>query len=165
VCYFNYQLKNESDLLLNKYRDQTPPSTPQRVQEAARQNERDQRVLDSPEQRRIPQDPPPIPRFTHLPANLAQQLAELPPLRQRGRRRQAPDSIVPAPVPAPAFALAPAFTPAPAPAPYHYEHLPDHLAQQLAALPSFPQRGRIRRGYSRNIPVLPHVCFFIFIFI
>ena len=39
------------------YRDQTPPNTPQRVRTAARQSERDNRTLDSPEHRRIPNQP------------------------------------------------------------------------------------------------------------
>jgi hypothetical protein len=202
------------DLKLNKYnltfeyRDNTPPSTPERVRAAAQQYERDQRVMDSPEQRRIPHPPPPfpmvppmvpppIPQFSHLPANLQQQLAALPPLnpvrggrgRGRGRGRGAP--VVPAS--APAFALAPAFELAPAPAPVpvpipapvpapsttHYQHLPPHLAQQLATLPSLPQlpqRGRVRRSNNRNTPApllfeeiavqhaaLPHVCFSFFL--
>jgi hypothetical protein len=155
--------------LIFNYRDNnTPPSTPERVRAAAQQNEREQRVLDSPEHHRTPhhiritrnnnQIPPALPQFTYLPANLAEQFAALPPLnpvgqrgRGRGRGRQAP---------APAFGLAPAFqlapaaapaapaAPAPAPATLNYQYLPAHLAQQLAALPSLPQRGRVRR----NIP-------------
>jgi hypothetical protein len=39
------------------YRAETPPNTPQRAHAAARQNERNNRNLDSPEQRRIPQQP------------------------------------------------------------------------------------------------------------
>jgi hypothetical protein len=39
------------------YRAETPPNTPQRARATARQNERNNRNLDSPEQRRIPQQP------------------------------------------------------------------------------------------------------------
>ena len=110
---------------------------------------------------------------------MVQQLTALPPLnpvgqRRRGRGRGAP--IVPDP--APAFALAPAFelAPAPAPAPSitHYQHLPAHLAQQLAALPALPQRGRIQRNTLAPAPApapfpeimaqyaaLPPVCLFL----
>ena len=119
--------------------------------------------------------PPPIPQFTHLPANLAQQFAALPPLnpvRQRGRGRGA--TIIPAPAPvlplAPAFELAPA--PAPGPSTTRYQHLPANLAQQLADLPALPQRGRIRRNTPAPAPVpfeeimaqyaaLPPVCLFL----
>jgi hypothetical protein len=122
--------------------------------------------------------PPPIPQFSNLPANLAQQLAALPPLnpvgqsrRGRGRERQASN------VPAPALELAPAFefAPAPAAATRHYLNLPPNLAQQLAELPPLPQRGRVRRNISAPTPApapvqfeeimaqyaaLPPVCFF-----
>jgi hypothetical protein len=161
--------------LIFNYRDNTPPTTPQRVIATAQQAERDQRVLESPEIHRTPHHvritrlgplnppppfdniippavPPPNPQFPHLPPNLLQQLAALPPLnpvrqRGRGRGRQAPI------VPVPAFALAPAFELAPAAAASttHYQNLRDDLAQRLAELPSLPQipqRGRSRR----NIP-------------
>ena len=123
--------------------------------------------------------PPPIPQFTHLPANLAQQFVALPPLnpvRQRGRGRGRGTPIVPDPAPAfalaPAFELAPALAPAPAPATTHYQHLPANLAQQLAALPALPQRGRIRRNTPAAAPApfeeimaqyaaLPPVCLFL----
>ena len=134
--------------------------------------------------------PPPIPQFTHLPANLAQQFVALPPLnpvRQRGRGRGRGTPIVPDPAPAfalaPAFELAPAPAPAPAPATTHYQHLPANLAQQLAALPALPQipqRGRVTRNIPAPAPALapapfeeimaqyaalPPVCFFIIIFL
>ena len=81
-------------MILN-YRDNSPLTTPQRVTAAARQTERDQRILESPEIHRTrlgppppfannniipPVVPPPIQQFPHLPANLAQQLVALPPL-------------------------------------------------------------------------------------
>jgi hypothetical protein len=184
--------------LIINYRDNTPPSTPEHVRAAAQQNERDQRVLDSPEHRTShhvcmtrlgppipdtvipPVIPPAIPQFSNLPANLAQQLADLPPLnpvrqrgrgRGRGRGRQAP--IVPEPEPA-AFGLAPAFELAPAPAASttNYPHLPGPLGQQLAQLPPLlPPRGRVRRNIPAPAPppfeeimaryaALPPVCYF-----
>ena len=156
------------------YRDQTPPSTPStpqlfRDREAGLQNERDQRVLDSPENRRVPEhlplpvnnDPvvPPLhPQYHYLPANLAEQWANLQPLIPVGqrRRRQAPD--------------------VPAPAPAQYQYIPAYLAQQVAALAPLQQRGR-GRGRRRDNPApapapvafgdlanqvaaLPPVCFF-----
>ena len=36
------------------YRPETPPTTPQRARATARRNERNDRILDSPEHRRIP---------------------------------------------------------------------------------------------------------------
>ena len=36
-----------------KYRPETPPNTPQRARAAARQNEHDQRNLDSPECKKV----------------------------------------------------------------------------------------------------------------
>ncbi|KAJ6585803.1 hypothetical protein B0H19DRAFT_1059994 [Mycena capillaripes] len=40
--------------------DQTPPNTPQRARIASQRNERDNRVLDSPQHHRVPQNPPRI---------------------------------------------------------------------------------------------------------
>jgi hypothetical protein len=67
----------------------TPPKSPQRSQQAARQLERNSRTLGSPENCRTPAAPP-VPslrpptlngqEYHHLPANLAAQLAALPPL-------------------------------------------------------------------------------------
>jgi hypothetical protein len=45
-----------------KCRSETPPNTPQRARAAARQNERDNRNLNSPQHRRIPQPGP-----SHIP--------------------------------------------------------------------------------------------------
>jgi hypothetical protein len=160
---------------LGYIRDPTPPTTPERVRNVAQRNERDQRVLDSPEHHRTPHHvriarlgvsvppipppvfmpppiaPPPAPLYSHLPAHLAEQYAALPPLNPR---RQA----LVAPVPAPQ--LAPAFIPAPAPAPapvMRYQHLPADLAQRVAALPPLIQPGRGRgRGRGRvNNPTMP----------
>jgi hypothetical protein len=39
------------------YRAETPPNTPQRARATARENDRNNRNLDSPEQRRIPHNP------------------------------------------------------------------------------------------------------------
>ena len=58
---------------------------------------------------------PEPPAYQHLPAHLAQALAQLPPLH-RGRGRNQPAMPV-------------------------YQHLPAHLAQAVAALPPLPARG------------------------
>jgi len=105
-----------------RYRNQTPPTTPQRVRSSAQQDERDQRFLDSPVRHRTPHHvrmaqlgaavppipapvfvappvvPPPAPLYRHLPAHLAQQLAALPPMNPvyQGRRQL---SAAPAPAP------------------------------------------------------------------
>ena len=103
-------------------------TTPERVRTEAQRNERDQRVLDSPEHHRTPHQvrierlgasvppirppifmpqappivPPPAPVYSNLPAHLAQQYAALPPLQPR---RQA--SVAPVPPLQPAPPLAP----------------------------------------------------------
>jgi hypothetical protein len=81
----------------------TPLTSPQRHQHAGRHQERLERVVGSPEQRRVPAPPPltfsisaPMPGpsvpvagpsvYRHLPAHLAAQLAALPPLPQPSRR-------------------------------------------------------------------------------
>ena len=76
----------------------TPPTSPQRSQHAARQAERDSRLMGSPENRRTPAAPtlPPMPpmrpatfngrQYSHLPAELADQLAALLPLPTPQRR-------------------------------------------------------------------------------
>jgi hypothetical protein len=70
----------------------TPLTSPQLSQQAARLEERNQRIIGSPEQRRIPTAPPgPVTfngqTFHHLPSNLAAQLAALPPIPNRRLRR------------------------------------------------------------------------------
>jgi hypothetical protein len=130
------------------FRDQTPPTTPERVRTAAQQEERNQRVLDSPENRRTPHPAivsnnhfvvppvaaPSVPVYSHLPPHLAQALANLPPLNppaQRGRRRHVTTSIP---------TLAPAFD----------------LAQRVANLP--PLNPPVQRGRRRQVTA-PAVCF------
>ena len=65
----------------------TPPTSPQRFQQATRHQERSQRLMLSPEQRRIPATSAPLPlpafsgqTYTHLPSDLAARIAALPPL-------------------------------------------------------------------------------------
>ncbi len=78
----------------------TPPTSPQRYQQAARDQERNQHLIGSPEQRRTPANPsrPPSPppvivgghELRHLPFDLRLQLANIPPhqpLPTRGRGR------------------------------------------------------------------------------
>ena len=107
------------------FRDQTPPTTPDRVRSSAQQNERDQRFLDSPIHHRTPYRvrmaqlgdavppipapvfvappvvPPPAPVYSHLPGFLTERYAALPPLVQhgRGRGRGRGRGIVAAPLP------------------------------------------------------------------
>jgi hypothetical protein len=71
----------------------TPPTSPQLAQEAACHQEHNLYTIGSPEQRRTPArpsalPPPALPTFHgqtyhHLPADLAAQLAALPPLPSR----------------------------------------------------------------------------------
>ena len=165
------------------YRDQTPPSTPERVRDAARRDdhERRQRVMESPQNRRVPE---PFPVNNDLldrqfnyprPADLQQMVANLPPLNPVGQRRRGRQVPVD-----PALALGPPFAPAPAPAPAQYRYINADLAQQVAALPPLQQRGRGRgrgrRGdnpapapapvafgdLANQVAALPPVCFFFF---
>src|SRR5277367_1626206 len=93
---------------------ETPPNTPQRARALARQNERTNRTMDSPELRRTPQNPGPPP---HPPIAPLQFHIPIPP---------APPVPANAPVPDDPFAPAPV---------QQYQHLPQHLAQQLLNLP------------------------------
>ena len=119
--------------------NETPPTTPERTRTAAQQEERNQRIMNSPEQHRIPDrsfppapvyvPPPPAPApapiattsYNNLPPDLAQQLANLPDFPKPGRHGR-PRKNIHAP------ALAPA--PAPAPAPLSFAQ----LTAQYAAL-------------------------------
>ena len=116
--------------------NQTPPITPERFRTAAQQEERNQRFMGSPEQRRIPdQQPPPPPpppaaapistiSYNNHPPDLVQQLENLPDFPKPGRRG----------------------APAPAPAPLTIEQ----LTAQHAALPALQP---VRHGRPRkNIP-------------
>ena len=138
---------------MGNIRDQTPPTTPERVRNEAQRNERDQRVLESPEYHRSPHQvrmarlgasvppppfdvPPPAPVYRNLPPDLARMYAALPPLQPTRRASVAPQ-------------LAPAFVPLPPVT--HYQHLSSDLAQQLAALPPLIPQGRGRgRGRGRG---------------
>ena len=84
----------------------TPPTSPQRHQEAARQAERSNRIMASPEQRRTPAGPstsaappPPITQASsggpitfgqqtrsYLPSNLVSMLQNLPPMPPAPKR-------------------------------------------------------------------------------
>ena len=141
--------------------DQSPPPSPQQSQARGRRNERDHRILESPTRRRIAPPSglaPPAPlRFQNLPAHLAQQLAALPPLpaaSHRGQNRV----LIPASIPAHVAQQLTALTTAPAPAPAfasvsvpatnRYQHLPNNLAQQLAALPPLRQPAIVCIGFN-----------------
>jgi len=100
----------------------TPPTSPQRHQQATRNQECTLRQIGSPEQRRIPAVPPHPPAaapvtvhgqtYTHLPANLAAQAAAIPPhpnpisSRRRGRAPPQPFPLPPPPPPPPISAVA-----------------------------------------------------------
>ena len=148
---------------MGNIKDQTPLTTPERVWSEAQRNERDQRVLESPEYHRTPHQvqiawlhasvppvpplpppnvPPPAPVYRNLPPDLARMYAALPPLQPTRRASVAPQ-------------LAPPFVPLPVPAPApvtHYQHLSSDLAQQLAALPPLIPQGRGRRN-NTAVPV------------
>ena len=150
-------------LLLINYRDPTPLSTPEHVRDAVQQDDHEERkrLMESPQNCRVPDSLPVNQQFNYLhPANLAQMRDNLPPLIPvgwRGRWRQPPAD------------------PAPAPAPLQYQYISADLAQKVAALPPFQQRGRGRcRRCDNRAPApapvnfeeiavqyaaLPHVCF------
>jgi hypothetical protein len=163
-----------------KYRPETPPNTPQRARSAARQNERENRNLDSPEHRRTPhhsgpaQIPPlqlPIPPAPPVPGNATvpddpfgpppapiqfdgRQYRHLPQhLAQQIQNLPAAGHSVPVSVKALEylFSLSENFKP-------RYPNLPLHLAQQLAALPALPSPQR-RRGRGIHVaPAVPVSC-------
>jgi hypothetical protein len=164
---------------------ETPPNTPQRARIYSRQTERNNRIMDSPQNRRTPAQHPvphiqplqynqplqpappdvadpfgvPVARqYNHLPAHLAQQLAALQPLppNPASRQREQPrNASFPPPVPI----LQPPLPP-PIPVAHQYNHLPPHLAQQLANLPPVHQPRR-RARYNAlppaplPVPILP----------
>ena len=124
-------------------RPETPPNTPQRARAAARQNERDNRNLDSPQHRRTPHHAGP---------------PQIPPLQYN-------NLTIPQALPFPGNAIIPddPFAPPPPPPVQQYQHLPQHLAQQLQNLPPLaPARGR-GRGHGHLVPVSVQV-HFIYIF-
>jgi hypothetical protein len=76
----------------------TPPTSPQLAQQAARHEERNLRIMGSPEQRRTPAGPSTSaaatgPVYHHLPADLAAQLAALPPMPARPSRQSTRPSV------------------------------------------------------------------------
>src|SRR6266436_7316934 len=89
----------------------SPPTSPQRHQQAARNQERNQRLIGSPEQRRtpaIPSHPPPLPplivngrELNHLPLDLRMQMINVPPHPPLRRRGHAPPQPFPLPLPLP----------------------------------------------------------------
>ncbi|KAG5633386.1 hypothetical protein H0H81_008243, partial [Sphagnurus paluster] len=123
------------------------------AQALARQTDRDERTLDEPARRRIPQY-----QYQNLPPHLAQAYAALPPLNPLAP----PPAIFHPPPPPPQLLTLHV--------PTAHQNLPAHLAQAYAALPPLipprnalplpppvPSRGRGRgRGRSRFIlPPLP----------
>ena len=116
------------------YRPETPPNTPQWARAAARQNEHNNRTLDSPQHHRAPHQPV-QPHIEPLHFNDV-------PMPHLGGNPIVPDDP---------FAL-----PGPIPGPAHfngqqYGHLPQHLAQQLQNLPALPPVRR--RGHGHVPPV------------
>lgn len=159
-------------LKLSFIRPETPPNTPQRVRIAHQQNERNARVLDSPQQQRVPRVTPGAIHFPNQqPANL--NAGPIPFALGPGNAApiNVPAAVPNIPMPAPAVPLPvpvpniPAHIPAPVPnvpddpfAPIpgnvqvqfggiQYNHLPAALAQQMAAIP--PALPPARRGRGR----------------
>jgi hypothetical protein len=102
----------------------TPPTSPQRHQQAARNQERNQRLIGSPEQRRtptiplrlpVPPNPPPVivegRELNHLPFELRMQMVGIPPHQPIRRRGHAPPRPFPIPPPLPP----PSYPPPPPP--------------------------------------------------
>ena len=135
----------------------TPPTSPQRHQEAARHTERSARLMASPEQRRTPAGPsaasisapppPPVAEtstrepYRHLPLNLAAQWAALPPLLSAPSTGPSTTSTSALPPPP----LAQAST----------NYLQADLAARVAALPPIPSAPR--RGRPPSTFALPPV--------
>ena len=111
-----------------KYRPETPPNTSQRARAAAHQNEQDNRNLNSPEHRRIPHhtDPPLIPP---LPIQQPPPVAGNPII---------PDDPFGLPVQNVSINCPYEMLSLTNIGKQQYNHLPAHLAQQLAALPPLP---------------------------
>jgi hypothetical protein len=132
-----------------EYRAETPPNTPQRARAAARQNERENRTLDSPQRHRTPHQPL-HPQIEPLQFHNA-PIPQIPPLPQN-----------PIPLDDP-FAQ---------PAPVHfngqqYHHLPPELAQRLQNLNALPATTGRGRGHGRghgNAPPVSVNLFFLFFF-
>ncbi|KAN0109596.1 hypothetical protein V8E52_009121 [Russula decolorans] len=100
----------------------TPPTSPQRHQQAARNQERNQRLIGSPEQCRTPAIPshspsPPLVivnghELSHLPLDMRMQMINVPPHQPLRRRGNAPPQPFRLPLPPPS--PPPPFPPAPA---------------------------------------------------
>jgi hypothetical protein len=115
----------------------TPPTSPQHHQAAARQAERDSRVMGSPDQRRIPAAPP----TSVVPA-------PMPPST----------SVVPAPVP-------PSASTSTTVDGQTYHHLPPALAAMAAALNTTSVIPRRRGRTPAAIAVVPSTVSFYFIYL
>jgi hypothetical protein len=155
----------------------TPPTSPQRHQQAARNQERNQRLIGSPEQRRTPAIPsrpstpplhPPAPssvivdgrELTHLPHDIRMLMSNIPPhpiLRRHGRAPSPPpppppplDSAVGSSSVAPA--LGSGFIPLPPPPPLSSTRETLNPAQLRAAYVPAPIPTR-----SRGRPPVSHI--------
>ena len=94
----------------------TPPTSPQRHQQAARNQERNQRNIGSPEQRRtpvVPSHPPALPpvvvegrELTHLSLDMRMRMMDIPPHQPLRRRGHAPPQPFPLPLPHPSPLIA-----------------------------------------------------------
>ena len=102
----------------------TPPTSPQRHQQAAHNQERNQRLIGSPEQRKTPANPshplPPPPvivdgrELSHLPHDIRMQMIDIPPHQPLRRRGHAPLQPFHLPLPPPPPPLPPPSPLAPA---------------------------------------------------
>jgi hypothetical protein len=137
--------------LFQIYRSETPPNTPQRARAASRQNERDNRNMDSPQHRRTPHHlgPAPIPplQYNNLPNPQPLLLPRNPII--------ADDPFGPPALNVSLNSLSEMLSLINI-AKQQYNNLPAHIAQQLADLPPLPVfrgRGRGRGHHPQHAPV------------
>ena len=131
----------------------TPPTSPQRHQEATRHAERSSRLMASPEQRRTPTDPSAASTSAVPPPSIAQTSSEGPVTYGEQTFHHLPPHIAamvqnlstnPSAAPPPTTAQAPSREPITFGG-QTFHHLPPGLAAQMAnvsSIPSAPRRGR-----------------------
>ena len=122
-------------------RPETPPNTPQRARNAAHQHERNQRIMDSPQNRRSPN-----PQRVYIPP-LQFGIPQLHAPLNHGDPFGGGPMLPPAPPVAPASAIYNGHT---------YHHLPPDLVAHMAALPAAPAPlRRARRNQRAPLPAPP----------
>ena len=134
----------------------TPPSSPSSSRDAARRFERSNRIMGSPENRRLPTGPS-VPFMSAIPTDLTTQLSSIPPQDEQNGPHASTSAIVLAPPPV----VTPMAPPAP---PSNRQTLSSaQLTAALAALPPLPPQPR-RRARPRQNPVCISCFFFYFTF-